>query len=91
MAYIAAILNYGLLAARRFPEQLMLLTGVAIVMLGACAVLIPQWGLTGAALALLCAATVNAAGAAGLLFLGSRGQQHAGQDRGALALGTDEA
>lgn len=69
VTYIAAILGNGLLAARRFPEQLMLLTCVALVMVGACAVLIPQWGLMGAALAVLCAAVVNALGAASLLFL----------------------
>ncbi len=89
MTYIAAILSYGLLAARRFSEQLMLLTGVALVMLVACAVLIPKWGLTGAALALLCAATVNALGAASLLCMGSRGRQ-AGHDRVKLTLGGDE-
>lgn len=69
VAYIGGILNDALLAARRFREQLMLLTCVALVMVGACAVLIPRWGLMGAALAVLCSAAVNALGAASLLFL----------------------
>ena len=67
--YIASILGDALLAARRFPEQLALLTCVALVMVGACAALIPQWGLIGAALASLSAAAVNVLGAAGLLLL----------------------
>ena len=39
-----------------------------------CAILIPRFGLVGAAFALLCAAAVHAAGAASLLLLEMRGQ-----------------
>lgn len=74
LTYIAGVLGNGLLAARKFLEQLMLLTCAALVMVGACAVLIPQWGLVGAALALLCAAAINALGASILIFLDLRGR-----------------
>lgn len=67
--YVASILANGLIAARRFPDQLVLLTVVTMVTGGACALLIPRWGLTGAALALSCTAAVYAAGAAILLVL----------------------
>lgn len=85
---LAAILGNGLLAARRFPELLVLLTCEALVMAGACALLIPRWGLPGAALALLCAAAAHVAGAAGLLFVGSRAVR--GQPRAAGPLGHNE-
>lgn len=88
LTYVASVLSNGLLAARRFAEQLMLLACVALVMAGACAVLVPQFGLVGAALALLCAAAVHAAGAASLLFLEMRDQQ-VGHSR-AAALGGDK-
>jgi O-antigen/teichoic acid export membrane protein len=69
VAYIAETLGCALLAARLFRAQLMLLTCVALVMVAACAIFVPQNGLMGAAIAVSCAATVNALGAASLLFL----------------------
>jgi O-antigen/teichoic acid export membrane protein len=72
LMYIAVVLGYGLVAARRFPEQLLLLICTALVTVGTCAILIPRWGLAGAAYSLLAAAAVDAAGAAHLVFARSR-------------------
>jgi O-antigen/teichoic acid export membrane protein len=75
--YVASVLANALIAARRFGAQLILLTFVGLVTAGACALLIPRWGLTGAALALTFAAAVNACGAAVLIMLAWRSRPDA--------------
>jgi O-antigen/teichoic acid export membrane protein len=67
LTYVATILNGGLLAARLFRQQLVLLGGVTFVMLATCVLFVPRWGLTGAALALCCASGVQGAVAASVL------------------------
>lgn len=57
--YAQSALNFGLTAARRFRVQVPLFAGVTLTTLIACAVLIPQWQLLGAAYALVLAMAVQ--------------------------------
>ncbi len=47
--YLSSLLGYGLTAARRFGIQLPIFTAAALACAGACAVLVPRYGLAGAA------------------------------------------
>lgn len=66
--YVATFLDYGITAARRFRQQMVLY----IVMVGTavftCAWLIPAGGMRGAAIAMLVAVAVRAAGSALIVF-----------------------
>jgi O-antigen/teichoic acid export membrane protein len=55
LANLAAFAGYGLTAARSFRSQIPLLVGESVVMCMACFILIPHYGLLGAAIAYLSA------------------------------------
>ncbi len=60
--YVALFLQYGLTAARQFRPQPYLLAFSALVLTIACWLLIPRYGLTGAAMALTVSSTVQLLG-----------------------------
>lgn len=60
--YTASFLGYGMTAARYFRSQLPLFALITVGSTIVCAWLIPQWGLLGAAWAMLAAALVQLAG-----------------------------
>lgn len=63
VGYVASCLGYAMTAARRFRVQVPLFFAVGAVTAGACAALVPAWGLTGAAWAMGAAALAQGAGA----------------------------
>ncbi|MCI0461838.1 MAG: hypothetical protein L0Z62_33220 [Gemmataceae bacterium] len=63
IGYVASQLNFAMTAARHFAVQAPLFLAVNAVSLMGCALLIPAWGLYGAALALACAFAFQLAGA----------------------------
>ena len=67
--YVASFLGYGMTAARYFRVQMPLFGVVTLVTLVASIVLIPHYGLTGAAAAVIISAFVNLAGAAGINYV----------------------
>ena len=68
IAYVSSFLGYTMTAARYFKVQLPLFTLVAGTTTAACLWLVPQWGLVGAAWALIMAAVVQAAGSAAVVL-----------------------
>ena len=65
---VASLLNYGITSARRFTIQVPMFVLVVTCNLLACAWLIPSSGLTGAALAMVIAASVHLAATSGILL-----------------------
>ncbi|MCC6417367.1 MAG: lipopolysaccharide biosynthesis protein [Gemmataceae bacterium] len=63
LGYMASQLNFAMTAARYFAVQAPLLVAVNAVTLAGCVLLVPAWGLYGAALALVGAAAFQLAGA----------------------------
>lgn len=68
MQYTASFAGYGMTAARYFRVQLPLFLVVVSVMLVASFVLIPRYGLAGAATAVILASMANLVGAAGINY-----------------------
>ncbi len=66
--YPASLLGFGITAARRFSPQLPMIAGAAVVTIAACALLVPRFGLLGAAWAVGVAALVQLGGAGALAF-----------------------
>jgi O-antigen/teichoic acid export membrane protein len=64
IGFVASVLTYGITAARQYRVQAPLAGGVLLAMVVACMVLIPPYGLAGAAAGMIAAATVNLAGTA---------------------------
>ena len=67
LAYVGTFLNTGMVAARRIGAQTPLFVAVAAAGFAACAVLVPRYGLTGAAWAVLLSQAVQVAGAGWIL------------------------
>jgi O-antigen/teichoic acid export membrane protein len=67
VSYVAAFLGHGVTAARYFRVQLPILIGTVASTTIASSLLIPHWGLHGAALALLIGTCVRCIGYAGVL------------------------
>jgi O-antigen/teichoic acid export membrane protein len=63
LGYVATILGHGMTAARSFRIQIPIFAAVAVVSLGAAAMLVPAYGVMGAAQASVVAALVNLLGA----------------------------
>jgi len=59
LANVASFLHYGMVAARRFTGQMTVLVITSAATLIACVILIPRWGLNGAAAAVGVAMTVQ--------------------------------
>jgi len=58
--YVASMFGFGATACRRLAYQPVILTGVALVSLVSCWVLIPRWGLLGASFSMVAASGVGA-------------------------------
>lgn len=74
----ACVFGYGMTAARRFREQVPLFFGVTGVAAIASAVLIPRYGLAGAAAGQIVTALAQLAGSASILFFARRGRAACG-------------
>ena len=68
IAYVSSFMGYTMTATRYFKVQLPLFTLVAGTTTAACLWLVPQWGLVGAAWALIMGAVVQAGGSAGVVL-----------------------
>jgi O-antigen/teichoic acid export membrane protein len=66
--YLGSTLGYAVTAVRCFTPQLPLFVGAAVATAIGCIVLVPTYGLRGAAIAILISAVVQCAGSAGLLY-----------------------
>ena len=73
----ASFLGYGMTAARRFRPQVPLIAACAVTTLLLSLVLVPKWGLTGAAVALLASALVLLTGSALIVTGALRARQRA--------------
>ena len=81
--YVANFLGYGLTATRQFLVQAPLFATVTLATIGACALLVPRYGILGAAWALLVAGLVQVLGAGGImLFTLARGRRAAASQAG---------
>lgn len=69
---ISGILGYGVNAVRHFRTQMFVSILVALVAAAACAVLVPWWHLTGAAMAIMLTAAFQAAANALVIFYALR-------------------
>jgi O-antigen/teichoic acid export membrane protein len=69
---ISGILGYGVNAVRHFRTQMFVSTGVALVAVAACGILIPRWHLIGAAVAIIFTAAFQAAANATVVFYALR-------------------
>jgi O-antigen/teichoic acid export membrane protein len=68
IGYVASFLNYSMTAARLFQVQIPLFGTLAIVTVLGCLVLIPYFGLSGAALVMSLASSFQIAGSTAILF-----------------------
>ena len=69
VAYAASFLGYGMTAARYFRSQVPVFLATLLVTAAACAVLVPRFGLVGAALAMTAASVVQILGSAAVVWL----------------------
>jgi O-antigen/teichoic acid export membrane protein len=67
LLFVASALGHGMTAARRFAIQAPLFAAVALVLVLACWVLVPRFGLTGAAAAGAVAANAQVLGSAAIV------------------------
>ena len=74
VSYVASMFGYGMTAARKFRVQVPLNIGVTGVTALACWLLVPRFGLQGAAYALLTAAFISCIGAASINVFAWRAQ-----------------
>lgn len=68
IGYVASIMGYGMTAARIFKPQPALLAAVVLILLVACFCWVPDYGLRGAAFALILAAIAQLAGSLAILL-----------------------
>jgi O-antigen/teichoic acid export membrane protein len=71
--YLGSTLGYAVTAVRCFTPQLPLFAGAAAATAVGCIVLVPRFGLRGAAMAILISSLVQCAGSARLLYTSCRG------------------
>jgi O-antigen/teichoic acid export membrane protein len=71
ISYVASLLNYGMIAAKYFRTHMALILTVTAVVTAACAWLVPQKGMYGAALAMLLGMAVQTLGGIAVLVLAS--------------------
>jgi O-antigen/teichoic acid export membrane protein len=71
--YLGSTLGYAVTAVRCFTPQLPLFAGAAATTAVGCIVLVPRFGLRGAAIAILISSLVQCAGSARLLYTSCRG------------------
>lgn len=83
----ASVLGYGLTAARCFRQQVPLFLGVVAVAALAASTLIPLYGLSGAAIGQIAAATAQLFGSAAILFFAMRRGRAQGPPDAALKIG----
>ena len=79
ISYVASMLGYGMTAARKFRVQVPLNVGVTGVTALACWLLVPRFGLQGAAYALLATAITSCASKAWVTSVALRSQTHPSQ------------
>jgi O-antigen/teichoic acid export membrane protein len=72
IGFISSILGFAMTAARCFVVQVLLFAGVTVVTVIACAALIPSYGLPGAAIATVIAATCSLGGTGTVVALAIR-------------------
>ena len=69
---ISGILGYGVNAVRHFRIQMLVSIAVVVITAAACGVLVPRWHLTGAAMAIILTATLQAAANAAVISFALR-------------------
>jgi len=92
LGFIGSVVGYGVTAARYFSAQVPLFAAALLVTGVGCALLVPRYGLTGAAWAALAAAALQLVGAIGILVVAVRshtGGGSTGAERNNSALITD--
>jgi O-antigen/teichoic acid export membrane protein len=66
-AYVGSMLGYAMTAARVFRPQVPLFLGATTITALACWIMVPRWGLTGSAFAVLLGAVFSCAGSASIV------------------------
>jgi O-antigen/teichoic acid export membrane protein len=67
IGYVASLLGYAMIAARYFNAQLPVFLVTTLVTAVGCAILVPRYRISGAAIAMMCAAICQAIGSAGVI------------------------